>query len=52
MAHYREFDYVIVNDDFDRAVGELRRIVAGGGEELRGARPQLAALLRELLAPG
>jgi len=51
MAHYRDFDYVVVNDDFDRTVGELRRIIAGGGEALRSDRPQLKALLAELLAP-
>jgi guanylate kinase len=50
MAHYREFDYVVVNDDFDRAVAELRRIIAGGAEDLRADRPQLGALLAELLA--
>jgi guanylate kinase len=51
MSHYREFDYVVVNEDFDKAVGELRRIVAGGGEDLTAARPGLAPLLKELLAP-
>jgi len=51
MAHYREFDYVVVNDDFERTVSELRRIIAGGGEDLRADRPQLGALLAELLAP-
>ena len=51
MAHYREFDYLIVNDDFTQAVGDLRRIVAGRGEDLSSARPELAPLLQELLAP-
>lgn len=51
MAHYREFDYVVVNDDFQQAVAELRSIVEGHGEALRSDRPQLAPLLRELLAP-
>ena len=49
MSHYREFDYVVVNDDFARAVRDLQRIVAGGAEDLRSDRPQLAALLAELL---
>jgi guanylate kinase len=31
MAHWGEFDYVIVNDDFERAVNELERIAAGEG---------------------
>jgi len=49
MSHYREFDYVVVNDDFARAVQDLQRIVAGGAEDLRSDRPQLAPLLAELL---
>jgi guanylate kinase len=51
MSHYREFDYVIVNDDFAQAVSDLRRIVAGRAGDLTSARPELAALLAELLAP-
>ena len=51
MSHSREFDYVIVNDDFTQAVSDLRRILAGRGEDLTSARPELAALLGELLAP-
>jgi guanylate kinase len=50
MSHSREFDYVVVNDDFEKAVGDLMRIVAGHGEDLRAGRPQLQALLAELLA--
>lgn len=50
MSHYREFGYVVVNDDFDEAVADLRRIVEGQGEELRSGRPALRALLAELLA--
>jgi guanylate kinase len=51
MSHYREFDYVIVNDDFAQALSDLRRIVAGRARDLTSARPELAALLGELLAP-
>jgi guanylate kinase len=50
MTHWREFDYVVVNDNFEHAVGELIRIVSGDGDGLRAARPQLQALLAELLA--
>jgi guanylate kinase len=52
MGHYREFDYVVVNDNFDKAVAELRAIIADGGAELRADRPELKALLADLLAPG
>ena len=50
MSHYDEFDYVIVNDDFGHALSDLRRILAGAGEDLRGSRPGLKPLLGELLA--
>ncbi|HLE94631.1 MAG: guanylate kinase [Sulfuricaulis sp.] len=31
MAHYPEFDHVVVNDDFDSALGDLRAIITGVG---------------------
>ncbi|HLY52943.1 MAG TPA: guanylate kinase [Steroidobacteraceae bacterium] len=52
MSHCREFDYAVVNDDFDRAVADLKRIIEGRGEELRSDRPELEPLLAELLADG
>ncbi|HVN46176.1 MAG TPA: guanylate kinase [Steroidobacteraceae bacterium] len=51
MSHYDEFDYVVVNDDFERALADLERIVAGSGEDLRSDRPDLARLVRALLTP-
>lgn len=50
MSHYGEFDYVVVNDDFERAVADLKRIIEGRGEDLRSNRPELKPLLAELLA--
>jgi len=50
MSHYGEFDYVVVNDDFARAVAELKRIIAGPADGLESRRPQLAPLLKQLLA--
>jgi guanylate kinase len=29
MEHWREFDYVVVNNDFEQALGELQEIIAG-----------------------
>ena len=49
MEHHDEFDYVIVNEDFERAVADLRRIVAGNGADLSARRPALAPLLGDLL---
>ena len=31
MGHWREFEFVVVNDDFERALGELQAIVQGRG---------------------
>jgi guanylate kinase len=50
MSHYREFDYLVVNDDFARALADLRRIIAAQGADLASDRPQLKDLLKELLA--
>jgi len=35
MGHAGEFDYVVVNDDFETAVDDLERIVDGRGAALR-----------------
>jgi guanylate kinase len=50
MSHCREFDHVVVNDDFETAVADLRRILAGDAADLWPGRPALAPLLAELLA--
>jgi len=49
MSHYAEFDYVVVNDDFGQAVDELAAIIRGQGEALAASRPQLTAVLANLL---
>jgi len=35
MSHYHEFDYIVVNDEFDQAVADLRAIVGGHPENCR-----------------
>lgn len=50
MTHWNEFDYVVINDDFERALDELAAIVAGHGAALTGSRPEVRQLIRELLA--
>jgi guanylate kinase len=50
MAHWREFDHVVVNDDFERALADLRAIVAGQGDGTRRDRPGLAELAAGLTA--
>jgi guanylate kinase len=50
MGHYAEFDYVVVNDQFDRAAAELGQILDGKGAAWRAGRPELRPLLEGLLA--
>jgi guanylate kinase len=50
MSHYAEFDFVIVNDEFEAAVAQLLSILRGGGTEYGAKRGDLAALLADLLA--
>lgn len=49
MSHWREFDYVVVNDDFDSAVEALAGIIAGQEAPYRAGRPELTPLLANLL---
>jgi guanylate kinase len=50
MSHCPEFDYAIINDTFDQALGELGSILDGAGENLRASRAALKPLLAELVA--
>jgi guanylate kinase len=49
MSHWKEFDYVVVNDDFERATQDLCAIVSGRGEHLRADRSDIQTLIRSLL---
>ena len=50
MSHYAEYDYLIVNDDFDLALSDLKNIIRA--ERLRMGRQKLRhdALISKLLA--
>ncbi len=50
MSHWHEFRYVVVNDDFDRALGDLIAIVHGNGDGLGRDRPGLERLAAALVA--
>jgi guanylate kinase len=50
MSHYREFDYVVVNDDFERAVADLAQIIRGRGDSLVSTRPDLEKMTPTLLS--
>jgi guanylate kinase len=45
MQHYDEFDYVVVNDDFDLALADLRAILAGHPEKCRPVKVDIDTLL-------
>lgn len=49
MSHWCDFDYVVVNDDFEKAQGELSAIVTGRGQASRADRPGLKAVVDALL---
>jgi guanylate kinase len=49
MSHWSDFDYVIVNRQFEQALAELNGIFDGQGQSSRRDRPELASLTRELL---
>jgi guanylate kinase len=48
MTHWREFDHVVVNDDFATALGQLQDVVAGEGLATRRERPGLEELAAAL----
>ena len=54
MSHWREFDYVVVNDDFETAVADLMAIVRGHGQSASPAAgaPAGAAGTAQRLAAG
>ena len=49
MSHYQEFDYVVVNDKFERATNEVGTILDGGGAHLRPRGPSLQPLIAGLI---
>jgi len=47
MRHYKEFDHVVVNDDFNAAREDLRAIIEGAHERARPVTADLEALLQD-----
>jgi len=50
LTHWRDFEFVVVNDRFDAALHDLQQIVRGRGAKLRANRPEIQQLAAELLA--
>jgi guanylate kinase len=49
MSHWQEFDYVIVNDNLEKAVDELQEILAGKGDGNLSSSPEMQALVENIL---
>ena len=50
MSHCDEFEFVIINDELDTAVGELEAILHGEGAANRSGDPELQQKLEKILA--
>lgn len=50
LSHYDEYDYLIINDDFDTALQDLRTIIHAERLLLTQQRERYAALISKLLA--
>jgi len=49
ISHYREYDYLIINDDFDRAKVDLETIVRASHLRIERQQEALADLLKDLM---
>lgn len=50
ISHYAEYDYLVVNDDFDTALTELKSIILANRLNINRQQYQLESLLVDLLA--
>jgi len=49
MSHWRDFDYILINREFEKALSDLEAIFDGRGEASRRDRPGLDAEVHALL---
>jgi len=52
MTHWHEFDHLIVNDDFDRALERLAGVVAGREQSARTTVPAVRAAAEAIVSGG
>ena len=50
MSHHNEFEFIVINDDFERALLDLRSVITAQRLRLSASQRRLARLLPELLA--
>jgi guanylate kinase len=51
ISHYEEFDYLLVNDDFERALGDLKSIIVANRLTKNRQQQKLKGLITALLSP-
>ena len=49
-SHYDEFDYLVVNDDFETALGELASVVLARRQRIEPQKGVYGAMIKDLLA--
>ena len=49
MSHWNEFDFAIINDDLEKAVGQLEAVLAGDGETSRVGHSDLDAAVLKVI---
>lgn len=49
LGHWREFDYVVINDRFEQAIEDLQAIVENRGSRLQATRPEVVHLAARLV---
>jgi guanylate kinase len=49
MSHWNEFDFVIINDDLERAVSQLQAVMAGEDGDNRVGNPDLDGAIIEVI---
>lgn len=52
ITHYREFDYLVINDDFATALADLQAIVRAARQSHRAQAARQAELIKRLLTGG
>lgn len=50
ISHYKEFDYIVINDDFEKALVELREITRTHDQQGEAQQEKVQHLLADLLA--
>jgi guanylate kinase len=51
LTHWAEFDYVVINDRFEQALGDLQGIVEDRGAHLAAHRPEVVRFVKGLVEP-